>query len=106
MGVPKKRLPKGRRNKRRMHLYLEKPSLVKCPKCGKPVLPHTICWNCGYYKEVEVIDVLKKLTKKERKRREREMAAEEKEKAKTSAQPSSSPERAPKSLSWEELSKK
>jgi len=80
-----------------MHLFLKKPGLTKCPKCGKPVLPHTVCPNCGYYKGKEVIDVLKKLTKKERKKREKEMKvkeAEEKEKAKE------------KPLTWEELSKK
>ena len=100
MGVPKKRLPKGRRNKRRMHLYLEKPSSVKCPKCGKPVLPHIVCWNCGYYKGVEVIDVLKKLTKKERKKREREMKAKEKEVAEER------PTKGERPLTWEKLSRK
>ena len=62
-----------------MHIFLEKPTLVFCPKCGKPVLPHTVCPNCGYYKGVEVIDVLKKLAKKERKQREKEMKAKEAE---------------------------
>ena len=73
MAVPKWRKTKGRRNQRRMHLFLEKPNLAKCQKCGHFVLPHTVCSNCGYYKGREVIDVLKKLTKKERKMREREM---------------------------------
>ena len=85
MTVPKQRHTKSRRNKRRMHLFLEESSLTLCPKCGKPVLNHTICQNCGYYKGMEMIDVLKKLTKKERKKKEKEMTAkttEEKEKAK------------------------
>ena len=77
-----------------MHLFLDAPVLSKCPKCGKPVLPHTICWNCGYYKGEEVVDVLKKLTKKEKKMREREMKAKEKEGKKE------------KSLSMEGLSRK
>ena len=58
--------------------------MAKCPKCGKEVLPHTVCSNCGYYKNMEVVNVLEKLTKKERKKREKEMkskeTAEEKEK--------------------------
>ena len=62
-----------------MHIFLEKPTLASCPKCGKPVLPHVVCQNCGYYKGVEVVDVLKKLAKKERKQREREMKAKEAE---------------------------
>ncbi len=94
MAVPKQRHTKSRRNKRRMHLFLKKKQLSYCPKCGKPVLPHTICWNCGYYKGKEVIDVLAKLEKKERKKREKEMAANKKE------------EKKEKPMSMEELSKK
>ena len=75
---------------------MKRPSLVKCPKCGKPVLPYTICRNCGYYKGKEVIDVLKKLTKKERKKREKEMKAKKE----------APEEETKKSLSWEGLSKK
>jgi len=97
MGVPTKRLPKGRRDKRRMHIFLKGPGLVSCPKCGKLKRPHAICWNCGYYKDEEVIDVLKKLEKKERKKREKEMKAKEKEeKGEVKENP----------LTWEELSKK
>lgn len=65
-----------------MHLFLEKPALTSCQKCGKPVRPHTICSNCGYYKGVEFVDVLKKLTKKERKQREKEIEAKEEGKEK------------------------
>ncbi|OIO46895.1 MAG: 50S ribosomal protein L32 [Parcubacteria group bacterium CG1_02_39_15] len=100
-GVPKQRHTKSRRDKRRSQIFLEKPSLAKCPKCGKPVLPHTVCWNCGYYKGTEVIDVLKKLTKKERKTKEKEIKA--KEKGSSSAKAT---EDKGKPLTWEELSKK
>jgi len=97
MAVPKWNTTRGSRNQRRMHIFLKKPSLIPCPKCGKPVKPHTVCFNCGYYKGREVIDVLKKLTKKERKLREREMQAKKEEGKETAAK---------KPLSWEELSKK
>lgn len=97
MGVPKWRKTKGRRNQRRMHLFIKKPTLTKCLKCGHFVLPHTVCSNCGYYKGVEVIDILKKMTKKEKKQREKEMKARETvEKKETKEKP----------LTWEELSKK
>lgn len=43
-------------------------------------MSHVVCSNCGYYKGVEVIDVLKKLDKKEKKLREKEMAGKEAEK--------------------------
>jgi len=79
MGVPKQRKTKGRRNQRRSHIYLKEPKLIRCSKCGKPVLPHTVCQNCGYYKGEEIIDVMKKLTKKEKKKKEKEIALKEKE---------------------------
>lgn len=101
MAVPKQRKTKSRRNQRRMHLHLKVPILHFCPKCGKPLLPHTACPNCGYYAGREVIDVLKKLTKKERKKKEKELkikeAAEKKEEKKEPRRPG---------LSWEDLSKK
>ncbi len=65
-----------------MHLHIAKANLVTCPKCGKPVQSHTVCWNCGYYKGREVMNVLAKLEKKERKMREKEMQAREKEEGK------------------------
>ncbi len=82
MAVPKQRKTKSRRDNRRMHIYLKQPVLGICPKCGKKVRSHTVCWNCGYYKKEEVIDVLKKLTKKDRKQKEKEIAAKSKEEAK------------------------
>jgi large subunit ribosomal protein L32 len=96
-GVPKQRKTKSRRNQRRMHLFVKAPILVRCPKCGKSVLPHTVCPNCGYYKGKEVIDVLAKLTKKEKKQREKEMKLKEKEEAETKKE---------KPLTLEELSKR
>ena len=96
MTVPKQKHTKSKRNKRRMHIFAKAPTLSKCPKCGKPQLPHTACFNCGYYKGREVIDVLKKLNKKERKQKEKEIAAKEKGEKAAEKKP----------LSWERLSKK
>lgn len=81
-----------------MHLYLEAPVLSSCPRCGQPVLPHIVCQNCGYYKGEEVVDVFKKLTKKERKKKEKELQAKEEKERKESKREGV--------LSWEELSKK
>lgn len=95
MPVPKQRHTKSRRNKRRSHHALKVQVLSLCPKCGQPTLPHQVCPSCGTYQAREVIDVLKKLAKKERKEREKEMAAAEATK-----------EKKVKPLTMEELSKK
>ena len=63
---------------RRSHHALKKVRFSKCPKCGTEVLSHTICQNCGAYKGREVIDVLKKLAKKERKTKEKALKEQEK----------------------------
>ena len=79
-----------------MHIFIKPPSLNYCPRCKKPVRPHTVCLSCGYYKEEEVIDVLKKLTKKERKKKEKEIKGKEEKGEKVKE----------KSLNWEEMSRK
>jgi len=96
-GVPKQHHTRSSVNQRRMHIFIKQSSLAKCPKCGKPVLSHTVCFNCGFYKGVQVIDVLKKLTKKERKAKEKEMAVKEATGKEGGGK---------KPLNWEELSKK
>jgi len=83
MAVPKQKHTKSRRDKRRAHIKLKTPSLIKCPKCKNSIKPHTVCWSCGYYKGREVIDVFKKLTKKEKKKKQKEMKGKEKEEGKT-----------------------
>jgi len=85
-GVPKKRHTKSSRNQRRMHLFLEKPNLGTCSKCGKPVRTHMVCPACGFYKGKEVVNVLSKLDRRQRRAKELEMAqhAAESDKEKTS----------------------
>jgi len=95
MAVPKKHTTKSKRDKKRMHIFLREPLLVKCEHCGREKLPHQVCPNCGYYKGVEVVNVLAKLEKKERKQREKEIKEREKE-----------TEKKEKPLTMEELSRK
>jgi large subunit ribosomal protein L32 len=78
-GVPKQKHTKSRRNRRRMHLYIKERNLIPCPHCKALILPHVVCKNCGYYKGVEVINVLAKLEKKERKQREKQIQEAQKE---------------------------
>jgi len=62
-----------------MHLFITPAVLQSCKKCGKQVLPHTTCKNCGFYKSRQVIDVLSKLSKKDKKTREKDIKDKEKE---------------------------
>jgi large subunit ribosomal protein L32 len=73
MAVPRHSHTRSKVGKTRMHKYIRQSALNYCPKCKKPVLSHTACKNCGYYKGKEVINVLAKLTKKEKKEKEKEI---------------------------------
>ena len=79
MAVPRHRHTTSKVHQRRMHIFITPAVLTTCQKCKKPVLPHTVCKNCGYYKGNEVINVMAKLTKKEKKVKEKEIKAAEKQ---------------------------
>ncbi len=57
--LPKRKLSKGRRDRRRAHDALQATSLVQCSNCGEMRLPHTVCPKCGYYQGREVIHMHK-----------------------------------------------
>ncbi|NLN49862.1 MAG: 50S ribosomal protein L32 [Clostridiales bacterium] len=57
MALPKGKISKSRRDKRRANWKLTLPGLVECPKCHEPKLPHRVCQSCGYYKNRTVIKV-------------------------------------------------
>lgn len=79
MAVPRHSHTRSKVGKTRMHKYVKRVVLTLCPKCSKPILSHTACKNCGYYKGKEVINVLGKLTKKEKKAKEKEIKQTERE---------------------------
>jgi large subunit ribosomal protein L32 len=57
MAVPKRKVSKSRRDKRRTHYKAAMPTFATCSNCGEPCRPHNICSKCGYYngkKEIEV----------------------------------------------------
>jgi large subunit ribosomal protein L32 len=56
MAVPKRKISKTRKRKRRTHWKAKEPGLAKCPKCSEPVMPHRACPHCGYYKDAKVIE--------------------------------------------------
>ncbi|HEY8469441.1 MAG TPA: 50S ribosomal protein L32 [Longimicrobiales bacterium] len=57
MAVPKKKVSKQRKRKRRTHYKAPVPALVPCPRCGDPKLPHRVCPTCGTYRGEQVIEV-------------------------------------------------
>jgi len=63
MSVPKKKKPSSKTKMGRSHDALKPTTLVKCPKCSKPVRPHRACSNCGTYKGRQVVKVNTKLDK-------------------------------------------
>lgn len=71
---PKKRHSRARQGKRRAAIKLTARETVLCSNCGAPVLPHTICRNCGFYKGKEVINMTKRKEKKEKKQSEENSA--------------------------------
>jgi len=79
MAVPRHSHTRGKVGRSRMHKNIKRVHLNVCPKCKKPILSHTVCLNCGFYKGAEIINVLGDLTKKDKKQREKEIKAVEKE---------------------------
>lgn len=58
MAVPKRKTGKARTAKRRASSYtLPRVTVIACPECGEPKMPHRVCPHCGYYNKREVIQV-------------------------------------------------
>ncbi len=55
MAVPKNKVSKARRDKRRANWKLEVPGMAECPQCHEMKLSHRVCKNCGYYDGKEVV---------------------------------------------------
>ena len=57
MAVPKRRTSKSKRGMRRAHDAIIVPQTVACSRCKTPIERHTICPECGYYRDKPVIAV-------------------------------------------------
>jgi len=62
---PKRRHSRGRKGKRRASIHLSPPATTTCPNCGKEIIPHIVCPNCGYYKGRDILNLSKKAPKEE-----------------------------------------
>ncbi|MGM0453180.1 MAG: 50S ribosomal protein L32 [Thermodesulfobacteriota bacterium] len=56
MAVPKHKVSKSKRDKRRTHKKTQGPTLTTCAQCGEPVMQHHACRECGAYKGRTVIE--------------------------------------------------
>ena len=55
MAVPKRKVSKSRRDKRRSSVWkLKSPTLVRCSHCTAYKVLHRVCKVCGYYREKQV----------------------------------------------------
>jgi large subunit ribosomal protein L32 len=61
---PKRKLSKGRRDRRRAQDALQAINLVQCSNCGEMRLPHTVCPHCGHYQGREIVSMEKEQKKK------------------------------------------
>ncbi len=57
MAHPKHKISKARRDKRRTHKKVARPTLVRCPQCQELKPPHRVCLHCGTYKGREILKV-------------------------------------------------
>ena len=58
MAVPKRKVSRQRRDKRRSsHWKLEAPNVVKCPNCGAYKMHHRACKKCGMYNGRQVLTI-------------------------------------------------
>lgn len=60
---PKHKHSKARKRTRRASIKLTSVLLHACKNCGKPVLPHMVCKECGFYGGKQVADKKTVVTK-------------------------------------------
>jgi large subunit ribosomal protein L32 len=63
--LPKRKLSKARRGRRRANDALQPVHLVVCPQCKAMRLPHVVCPTCGTYRGETVIEMKADTKKKE-----------------------------------------
>lgn len=55
--LPKRKVSKSRRDRRRAHDALTLKHLVECVSCGEYHIAHRVCPKCGAYRGEQVIEV-------------------------------------------------
>jgi len=57
VAVPKRRMSRSNTRSRRAQWKTTAPTLVDCPRCRSPKLPHVACSVCGTYNDRQVLPV-------------------------------------------------
>ena len=65
--VVRMRHTKSHTKNRRSHHALVNTKFVACSNCKAPKRGHTVCSNCGFYRGMKVVDLIKKAEKKQKK---------------------------------------
>ncbi|RLC47349.1 MAG: 50S ribosomal protein L32 [Candidatus Coatesbacteria bacterium] len=60
MPVPQRRTSHTRKRMRASQKALRPPSIVSCPNCKTPKLPHVVCPKCGYFGGEQVLEITEK----------------------------------------------
>lgn len=55
MPVPKRKVSKSRRDKRQANKGIKPKAIALCSHCQSPLMPHTACSDCGFYKGKKVL---------------------------------------------------
>ena len=55
--LPKQRVNKSAKGKRRSHLRIALPQLDTCPQCKSKKVSHHVCHVCGTYRGRQVLQV-------------------------------------------------
>lgn len=63
MPLPKRRHSNQRTRLRRTHYKLSPVTVIDCPRCHAPAMPHHVCPSCGFYKGRKVLDIKEKVKK-------------------------------------------
>jgi len=55
MPVPKRKRSRARRDSRFANKGIKVKAIASCLNCKDPIVPHTACQKCGFYKGVKVL---------------------------------------------------
>jgi len=73
--VVRMRHTKSHTANRRSHHALKSAHFAKCGNCQELKKGHTVCKACGFYRGMKVLDLVKKIEKKQKKAKAKEVEA-------------------------------